>query len=43
MKKITLTAMRIFLLFAATICAATPSQMGMYEPECPEKLKKFKL
>lgn len=31
-------------LFAvAVFAAATPSQLGSYQPETPEKLKKYKL
>lgn len=29
-----------FLFLVATLAASTPSQFGMYQPNCPEKLKK---
>lgn len=41
MKKKILKFVQIAVLLVATMSAVTPSQMGMYQPECPKKLKKF--
>lgn len=41
MKKKILKFIQVVVLFVATISAMTPSQMGLYQPDCPKKLKKF--
>lgn len=41
MKKKILKFIQITVLLIAIMSAVTPSQMGMYQPECPKKLKSF--
>lgn len=35
--------LKVCLFAVAVFAAATPSQLGSYQPETPEKLKKYKL
>lgn len=38
-----LNLVRVCLLAVAVFAAATPSQLGSYQPDTPESLKKYKL
>lgn len=43
MKKLLLNLLKKTLSITAVCCAATPSFVSMYCPECPEQLKKHKI
>ncbi len=41
MKKAILSMVKTALFAVAVFAAATPSQVGSYQKECPESLKKY--
>lgn len=42
MKKYIITGFRALIMRVALVSANTMSQLGMFQPECPEELKRFK-
>lgn len=42
MKRKILSITKLLLFMIAVMAAVTPSQIGGYQPKCPDQLKKFK-
>lgn len=42
MKKYIIRSVRTLIMAAALISANTMSQLGMFQPKCPEELKRLK-